>query len=62
MHVRLSCCRLYPVVFATSRIIAKDIELCGYHIPAGVRSLINSHSHYLPAAVGRLVAGHRRQS
>jgi len=35
----LSRYRLYPVAFATSRRIAKDIELCGYHIPAGVRSL-----------------------
>ena len=36
------CCRLYPVAFATSRRIAKDIELCGYHIPAGVCRYLHS--------------------
>ena len=33
-------CRLYPVAFATSRKIAKEIELCGYHIPAGVCNFV----------------------
>jgi len=32
MHAR----RLFPITFATSRRIPKDIELFGYHIPAGV--------------------------
>ena len=27
--------RLYPITYSTSRIIAEDVELGGYHIPKG---------------------------
>ncbi|ELU08568.1 hypothetical protein CAPTEDRAFT_134490, partial [Capitella teleta] len=33
--------RLYPVTFATSRMIHKDIELGGYHIPKGTHCQAN---------------------
>ena len=30
--------RLYPVTFATSRLLNEDIEVFGYHLPKGVRN------------------------
>ena len=27
--------RLYPITYSTSRIVAEDVELGGYHIPKG---------------------------
>lgn len=33
--------RLYPIVHTTSRRIAKDIEVCGFHVPAGTHCQAN---------------------
>lgn len=33
--------RLYPVVHVTSRLLAKDIEVCGYHLPKGTHVQAN---------------------
>jgi len=43
-YVDMRTCRLFPITFATSRRIAKDIELFGYHIPAGVTVFVVFHS------------------
>ena len=42
-----ACCRLFPITFATSRRIAKDIELFGYHIPAGVMTFCHTVECFL---------------
>ena len=39
--------RLYPITFTTSRIIAKDIELAGYHVPKGVTSILRTCIYYI---------------
>lgn len=33
--------RIYPITFATSRVTNKDIQICGYHIPAGTHVQCN---------------------
>lgn len=33
--------RLYPVVHVTSRLLAKDIQVCGYHLPKGTHVQAN---------------------
>uniref|UniRef100_A0A0L8I0D2 Cytochrome P450 n=1 Tax=Octopus bimaculoides TaxID=37653 RepID=A0A0L8I0D2_OCTBM len=33
--------RIYPITFATSRVTNKDIEVCGYHIPANTHVQCN---------------------
>ncbi|KAH9515449.1 Peptidyl-prolyl cis-trans isomerase cyp10 [Bulinus truncatus] len=38
--------RLYPITFATSRILTDDIVLCGYNIPAGTHVQANLYGMY----------------
>lgn len=43
-HVKASlkeALRLYPITYATSRILQDDIEVCGYHLPAGTHVQAN---------------------
>lgn len=43
-HVKASfkeALRLYPITYATSRILQDDVEVCGYHIPVGTHVQCN---------------------
>ena len=37
--------RRFPITWATSRITQEDMEVCGHHIPAGVRTTQLSYLH-----------------